>query len=164
MVHDTRIGSSLLAAITLIIGLPASAHAAELTRTFAVGVDGCDDAQTTQLCTPIPTVALPTDGALKVQFDASLSHCSSIVAHLLIDGVEAFASNVLAPGEGTGIQDFGPLPAGVHSVGVQAEGIPGGCNPGSLAVWEGMLSISGRRRCPQRRESRTRDPAEVGAL
>src|SRR5262249_15071323 len=57
------------------------AAAADLTRSFAVGVNGCDDAFTSQLCTPVPTVALPTDGVLQVEFDASTTHCSDMVAH-----------------------------------------------------------------------------------
>src|SRR5262249_37847235 len=122
--------------------LAPGAAAADLTRSFAVGVNGCDDAFTSQLCTPVPTVALPTDGVLQVEFDASTTHCSDMVAHLLVDGVEQFASGVLAPGQGTGVQDFGPVSAGVHQVGVQAEGVFGGCNPGSLAIWSGTLSVT----------------------
>src|SRR5262249_37635616 len=70
------------------------------------------------------------------------THCSDMVAHLLVDGVEQFASGVLAPGQGTGVHDFGPVAAGVHQVGVQAEGVLGGCNPGSLAIWSGTLSVT----------------------
>src|SRR5262245_45718649 len=143
MMNPCRLRSSALAALALAAAvLAAGAAAAELTRSFAVGVNGCDDAFTSQLCTPVPTVALPTDGVLRVAFDASLTHCSSIIAHVLIDGVEAFTSGVLAPGQGTGVQDFGPIAAGVHSVGVQAEGVLGGCNPGSLALWAGTLSMT----------------------
>ena len=124
-------------ALSLVSGAGA---AADLTRSFAVGVNACDNA--VQLCTPIPTVALPTQGVLRVEFDASPTHCSSMIAHLLVNGVEQFASGALAPGEGTGEQDFGAIAAGVHQVGVQAEGVPGGCNPGSLAIWSGTLSLT----------------------
>src|SRR5262245_39413018 len=143
MMSPCRLRSSALAAPALATAVLANgAAAADLTRSFAVGVNGCDDAFTSQLCTPVPTVALPTDGVLQVEFDASTSHCSDMVAHLLVDGVEQFASGALAPGQGTGVQDFGPVAAGVHQVGVQAEGVLGGCNPGSLAIWSGTLSVT----------------------
>src|SRR5215475_882367 len=143
---SSRLCSSALAALAALAFagavLPTGPAAADLTRSFAVGVNGCDDAFTSQLCTPVPTVALPTDGVLQVAFDASTTHCSDMVAHLLVDGVEQFTSGVLAPGQGTGVLDFGPVAAGVHAVGVQAEGVLGGCNPGSLAIWEGTLSLT----------------------
>src|SRR5258706_2125917 len=102
-----------LAALALSSTLSAAgATAADLTRSFAVGVDGCDAAQFTQFCTPVPTVALPTDGVLMVAFSASNNHCSAIIAHLLVDGVERFASGALQPGHGTAVKDFGPIAAG----------------------------------------------------
>lgn len=143
MLKQISLGSSAL--VALVLGsncLATGAAGADLTRSFAVGVNGCDDAGTEQLCTPVPTLALPTDGVLQVAFDASITHCSSIIAHLLVDGVEQFASGALAPGDGTGVQDLGPIAAGVHSVGVQAEGVLGGCNAGSLATWAGTLAVT----------------------
>jgi hypothetical protein len=137
-----RLRAAVRAALGLFFALGSFGAAADLTRSFAVGVNGCDNAATEQLCTPVPAVALPTDGVLKVAFEASATHCSSIIAHILVDGAERFASEVLAPGQGVGAQDFGPVPAGVHTVGVQAEGVPGGCNTGSLAIWEGTLALT----------------------
>ena len=105
-------------------------------------MNGCDNGATQQLCTPIPTVALPTDGVLQVRFDASATHCSPMIAHLLVDGVERFASGALAPGQGTAVLDFGSVAAGVHAVGVQAEGVVGGCNTGTTQIWEGTLGLT----------------------
>jgi hypothetical protein len=115
---------------------------ADFTGSFPVGVNGCDNSATDQLCTPIPAVALPTDGVLKVDFTASTEHCSNIIAHILVDGVERFTSGALIPGASIGLQNLGPVAAGVHTVGVQAEGIVGGCNTGSLAIWEGDLALT----------------------
>jgi len=116
-----------------------------LTFSFAVHVDDCVAGATPQLCTPIPTVPLPTDGVLKVEFESANGQCSNVIAHLLVDGVERFVSGALPPGEGTGMQDLGPVAVGGHAVGVQAEGVVGGCNAGSLASWGGtlMLTVTG---------------------
>ncbi len=141
MLNPSRPRSSALAALALSgILLATAAAAADLTRSFTVGVDGCSDP--VQLCTPVPTVALPTSGVLRVAFDAAASHCSAIIAHVLVDGVEEFTSGALAPGQGTGEQDLGPVAAGVHAVAVQAEGVVGGCNVGFLQTWEGALTLT----------------------
>jgi len=50
-----------------------------------------------QLCTPVPTAALPTDGVLQVEFDAATTHCSTIIAHVLVDGAEEFTSGARGP-------------------------------------------------------------------
>jgi hypothetical protein len=48
----------------------------------------------------------------------------------------------VAPGTGTGTQELGPVAAGVHAVGVQAEGVLGGCNTGALVIWAGTLALT----------------------
>jgi hypothetical protein len=117
---NRRLRSCALVLALSTVFLTSGAALADLTRSFTVGVNGCNDAATQQLCTPVPTLALPTDGVLRVQFVASDTHCSPIIAHLLIDGGEPLpASSPLAPGQGTGVVDFGPIAAGVHAVGVQ---------------------------------------------
>src|SRR5262249_13161388 len=113
-----------------------------LTRSFAVGVKTCVAGGTPEICTPIPTVPLPTDGVLQVQFAASTGPCANVIAPLLVDGVERFVSGALPPGESTGVHDFGPIAVGGHAVGVQAEGVVGGCNSGSIASWSGTLTLT----------------------
>src|SRR5215208_3399341 len=61
---------------------------------------------------------------------------SGLIAHIFIDGVEV-GSDLLEPGETT--PDFpleSPCP---HTVGVQAEGIEGGCNHGAVSAWGATL-------------------------
>lgn len=143
MLTPSRLRPLMLVAFALSGALSATGAAADdLTRSFDVGVGACDAAGFAQLCTPVPSVALPTDGVFRVAFDASINHCSAIIAHVLVDGVERFASGALPPGQSTGLLDFGPIAAGVHAVGVQAEGVTGGCNTGSLGSWEGTLSLT----------------------
>jgi hypothetical protein len=115
--------------------------AADATATYPVGIEACDDA-TKQLCTPIATVPVTTTSALQVEFTAAATHCSDAIAHLFVDGTERFVSSALAPGQGTGVQDFGPASAGSHDLGVQVEGVLGGCNVGGVSNWGGTLTVT----------------------
>ena len=136
-----KLGTGLLMAAMLAVVATGAAAAAEVTQSLSVGVAACDNATTEQLCTPVSEVSVTTDGVLRVEFVAAASHCSDFIAHLLVDGVERFVSDPLAPGQGTGAQDFGPVEAGAHTVGVQGEGVPGGCNTGVTGSWAGTLSV-----------------------
>jgi hypothetical protein len=95
-----------------------------------------------QLCNTIATVPVSTLGGLKVEFIASRGHCSSIIIHLLVDGVERFTSGPLGADQSTGVQDVGPVSPGSHVIGLQAEGITGGCNTGFLESWAGTLKVT----------------------
>lgn len=106
----SRLRSCALALALSTVFLTTHAALADLTRSFAVGVNGCDSA--VQLCTPIPTVALPTAGVLQAQFNAATTHCSSIIARFRVDGVERSVSGALSPGQGTAVLNFGPIAAG----------------------------------------------------
>ena len=113
------------------------------TTSYPVSVTSCDGSPSSgQLCTPIPTVTVSTGSVLLVEFIASPGHCSAIKAHLLVDSLELYVSPALGPGVSTGIQDLGPVSAGSHTVGVQAEGVVGGCNAGDLVSWAGTLNIT----------------------
>ena len=140
MEPNRRLRSCALTLLAPTLFLMSGVAFADVTGSFAVGVNPCSGA--TQLCTPIPTVALPTDGVLKAQFVASTLHCSPIIAHLKVDGTERYVSGILAPGQATLVQDLGPVAAGVHDVSVQAEGVSGGCNGGYLASWSGTLTLT----------------------
>ena len=134
------LGRGLLMA-AMLASVATGAAAADVTQSFPVGVAACDNATTEQLCTPVSEVAVTTDGVLQVEFVAATSHCSDFIAHLLVDGVERYVSDPLAPGQGTGAQDFGPVAAGTHTLGVQGEGVPGGCNAGVTGSWAGTVSV-----------------------
>ena len=107
---------------------------------FPIGVERCDPPPK-QLCTPIPSVAVPTgDQYLTVEFIASPNGCSDMIAHVIVDGRE-WGSDRLGPGQGTlGLAN--EVGSRTHTVGVQAEGIEGGCNTGYLSSWTGTLHIS----------------------
>jgi len=113
----------------------------DVNHTAGVMVLACaDPAQ--QLCSPPVSVTVWTEGRLIVAFNASPGHCSSVIAHLTLDGQDRFTSPPLAAGDGTAPQDFGPVSPGEHVVGIQAEGIVGGCNSGGVANWSGTLDLT----------------------
>jgi hypothetical protein len=148
MRHSARFRSSALGILGGLGGLVISSAllatavaAADPAPTFAVGVDACENGTTQQLCTPVSTVSVTTDGPLQVEFSASPNHCSSVIAHVLVDGVERYVSGALAAGQSTGVQDLGPVAPGTHAIGVQAEGVVGGCNAGALLNWAGTLKV-----------------------
>jgi hypothetical protein len=97
-----------------------------------------------QLCPQIPSVTVRNGlFPMKVEFfgdapaGAGGAACSSIIAHIIVDGKE-WGSNRVDPGGSDGGYEI-PMSVGPHTIGVQAEGIPGGCNNGSLSGWQGTL-------------------------
>ena len=104
-----------------------------------IEVPQCQPA-TSQLCPQIPTASIGAVMSPSVTFTANSNHCSDIIAHVFIDG-EEFGSDLLEPGETTPqfpLEDLKP-----HTVGIQAEGIPGGCNRGWVDAWGGTLHFTG---------------------
>ena len=75
-----------------------------------------------------------------VEFIANPNHCSDMIAHIIFDGRE-WGSNVVHPGGSDGGYEI-DAGSGQHTVGVQAEGIPGGCNTGYVSAWGGTLRIT----------------------
>jgi hypothetical protein len=104
-----------------------------------IEVPQCQPA-TSQLCPQIPTASVGAIMSPAVSFTANTNHCSDIIAHVFIDGVE-FGSDLLEPGETT--PDFPLESLQPHTVGIQAEGIPGGCNTGHVDAWGGTLHFKG---------------------
>ena len=142
----TRLHSLLAAAVVALALLGATAEvtdAQEISTTHPVAV-ACQNPPPgdPQRCEPPFTVTVATAGTLVVDFMASPTHCSDIRVRFLVDGspVTDF-SDPLNAGESTGEVDLGPVPLGTHALGVQAEGVLGGCNSGRLASWAGELDV-----------------------
>jgi hypothetical protein len=106
-----------------------------------IEVPNCNVAEGTELCPQIPTVSVdPEKERMQVFFTANQNHCSDIIAHILVDGRE-YASTKVGPGQSDRGHVF-RIKAGPHVVGVQAEGVRGGCNTtGTLLAWGGTLHI-----------------------
>lgn len=122
---------------TLALAIPASAK--PFVQDTYIEVPQCQPA-TSQLCPQIPTATVGAIMSPSVSFTANANHCSDIIAHIFIDGSE-FGSDLLEPGETT--PEFPLESLQSHTVGVQAEGIPGGCNTGHLDAWGGTLHFKG---------------------
>jgi hypothetical protein len=124
---------------TAALALAGPASAKPYVQDSYIEVPQCQPA-TSQLCPQIPTASVGAIMSPTVSFTANTNHCSDIIAHVFIDGVE-FGSDLLEPGETTPefpLEDLQP-----HTVGIQAEGIPGGCNRGWVDAWGGTLHFKG---------------------
>lgn len=94
---------------------------------------------------PTKTQFFARTPAIKVEFTANQNHCSDMIAHVWIagggyDGSE-WGSNIVHPGQTDGGYEIPINESGLHQIGVQAEGVPGGCNTGSVSAWGGTLRI-----------------------
>lgn len=141
VVFSKRTAIGIVAAGVAAVSSAAPASAVDVTQ--YIEVSDCDQPQT-QWCTPIPSVDIFTvddERSILVEFTASRNHCSDMIAHIIVDGDE-WASNRVGPGESDGGYEI-PVTPGPHTIGVQAEGIEGGCNTGYVASWGGTLRIAG---------------------
>jgi hypothetical protein len=123
--------------VALALALPASAKPFE--QDNYIDVPQCQPAST-QLCPQIPTASFGPVMAPSVSFTANNNHCADMIAHIIVDGVEV-GSDVVGPGQTTRIFDLARYRP--HTVGVQAEGIEGGCNTGAVSAWGGTLHYRG---------------------
>jgi len=121
----------------LMLASPASAK--PFVQDNYIEVAQCPQPQT-QLCTQIPSASVGAVMSPTVSFTANGNHCSDIIAHVIVDGQEVGADQV-GPGQSTRVYDLASFRS--HTVGVQAEGVEGGCNVGYLSAWGGMLHFRG---------------------
>ena len=97
-----------------------------------------------QLCNNVATVftpSLPAGGNGIAQFTPGPFTCSNFRIHYLVDGTEVSVSAFVGPGQKTGFVSLGPIGAGVHAIGLRAEGQTGGCNVGTLFSWAGTVHL-----------------------
>ena len=146
--HPGRLQSrtALVATVTgcaaLALAGPASAGP-DLSRDAYIEVANCTGGG--QWCPPDPSAApgmkFPTRGVpdIKVEFRANQNHCADMIAHIFVDGRE-WGSNVVHPGQSDGGYEI-PVSDGAHTIQVQAQGLPGGCNTGSVSAWGGNLHV-----------------------
>ncbi len=129
----TTVAAGAAVGLTLGILAPASAQ----TINVPIGVTSCGG--TGQVCAVVPQIDVTTAGPLRVQFTASSTLCSKLVARIMVDGVPR-GSTFLTPGQSTTpMRTF--VASGVHKVGVQAVGVSGGCNTGHLTSWKGDVNV-----------------------
>jgi hypothetical protein len=130
--------AALASAIGILLASPASAKYVVEDR--YIEVPQCQPA-TTEVCPQVPTETFYGHVGPTVSFTANANHCSDIIAHIIVDGVEV-GSDEVGPGQTT--RDFNLASLQRHTIGVQAEGVLGGCNTtGTLGAWGGTLHYAG---------------------
>ena len=133
-----------------VFGLSATANSQETFETVIPDfVVTCTS--TGQLCDPPFSVSGEIGSFLQVQYFVRSTHCSSLRAHLFVDGTlkvtTGFLGWVGAPSPfaelplDTGVVDLGPVSPGAHLIGVQLEGQVSGCNFGKPFSWGGSLKV-----------------------
>jgi hypothetical protein len=153
---NTRTGGAIAAAAAIgaaaiVLAGPATADEKLITEKY-IASEECATVGAGQLCPATPANYWPTrtqflarTPAIKVEFTANPNHCSDIIAHVFVSGPgyngEEWGSNIVHPGQSDGGYEIPVHDAGLHQIGVQAEGIEGGCNIGFLDSWGGMLRI-----------------------
>jgi hypothetical protein len=111
-----------------------------------VGVQDCHNPPGNQLCVPIETTSFYTDAPnIKVEYTAGTDGCSDAIVHTWVngpdyEGLREWGSARVSPGQSDGGYEI-PVrtPNGLVVVGVQLEGITGGCTVGHLDAWQGTI-------------------------
>jgi hypothetical protein len=130
-----------IAALVLAVSLAIPASPAwSQTVTTSYGPFSINNTSGTQLSNPYYTFSVTTTGQLEVEYIASPGHCSNVIMRFLVDGSQVAATAPLTPGQSSGFVTLGPVSAGAHVVGLQAEGVVSGCNVGVLANWGGTAN------------------------
>lgn len=129
---------------------PAAADEKLITEKY-IATEECATVGAGQVCPvvndywPTKTQFFARPPAIKVEFTANQNHCSDMIAHVWISGPgyhgDEWGSNIVHPGQSDGGYEIPVHDAGLHQVGIQAEGVEGGCNTGSVDAWGGMLRI-----------------------
>ncbi|HEX3508156.1 MAG TPA: hypothetical protein VHW94_07175 [Candidatus Dormibacteraeota bacterium] len=110
-----------------------------LATTYGVAVT-CSPASG-QLCNPPYSTPVSSADIVEVQFTAASTNCSAITLDFQMDGFDVYTSDQLGPGDITPVVDVGPVLPGTHTLTVQATGVTGGCNVGTLTSWGGSLTV-----------------------
>ena len=94
-----------------------------------------------QTCTPRQGVNVYSTGPVFALFtaDGPPAACAPGNARIFIDGRQK-ANAVVQPGQDDGGHHFN-VSKGEHLVEVQMDGVPGGCNTGSMSGWSGTLHV-----------------------
>lgn len=127
------IGGFLVGVVLTLLSVGATAQ----TVTTPFGPFSITNTSGGQLSSPYFELSVSTASQLDVEYVAASTHCSNVIMHFLVDGVERAVSGSLSPGQSTGFVTLGPVAPGTYVVGLQAEGVVGGCNTGALQGWGG---------------------------
>jgi hypothetical protein len=121
----------------LALACPASADHALLDKT--INVPDCQASN--EKCSVVPSFTFFTpESQVKVTFIAD-GGCSTITAHIVIDGNDNYTGLPVAPNQSNEFDTY--LDPGFHKISERAEGdlLAGGCNTGRLAFYSGRLLV-----------------------
>lgn len=150
-VSVARAAAAIAATGVIAPGMAGPASAEEsLKQSQVIAIDNCNVVGSGQFCpsevnrkndaaSTMQFLAPSQARTVKVEFIASQSHCSDIRAHVFVNGAR-WGSNTVGPGQSDGGHEV-PVNKGLNLVQIQAEGITGGCNSGSLSSWGGELRV-----------------------
>jgi hypothetical protein len=139
VLQGTGVGSSPLRTIRLCLHPVAGNPERVVTTTYRVDVN-CSPVSG-QVCNPPYSTPISSADILKLQLTASSTNCSPITVTFRVDGFDVYYSDQLGPDDSTPLVSVGPVIPGTHQVSVQATGVEGGCNAGTLASWSGTLTV-----------------------
>jgi hypothetical protein len=94
-----------------------------------------------QVCSPLYSTAISSADIVELQFTAASTNCSAITLVFQEDGFDVYDSGQLGPADSTPVIDVGPVIPGTHLLTLQATGVEGGCNVGTLDSWGGTLTV-----------------------
>jgi hypothetical protein len=98
-----------------------------------------------QTCSKTAGIEVPGSGGLFVTFTGDPGSCAAIIEHVIVNGKE-WASSQVGPGQNDGgffigASDYPQWPDRKAHVAIQADGVLGGCNTGSMSGWAGNLHV-----------------------
>jgi hypothetical protein len=110
-----------------------------VTTTYSIDIT-CSPASG-EVCTPAFSTPISSADVLRLQFTAASTNCGAITLDFQEDGFDVYITDPLGPGDSTPMVDVGPVVPGTHLLTVQATGVEGGCNVGTLNSWSGTLTV-----------------------
>jgi hypothetical protein len=110
-----------------------------VTTTYSIDIT-CTPASA-EVCTPVFSTPISSADILRLQFTAASTNCGAITLDFQEDGFDVYITDQLAPGDSTPTVNVGPVIPGTHLLTVQATGVEGGCNVGTLDSWGGTLTV-----------------------
>ncbi len=132
----------------------------EITTHYDTGLVICNSNDNTPQQCDVPfRVTIETASVLKVGITVIPETCSSTNNYVSVDGDEdEFGGTFIGRAGYSGIgddtrtilpYDLGPVESGSHTIDIWVEGIPGGCNQGSLYAWGGTLTVITSEEAPE---------------
>lgn len=137
ILQGTGVDTPPLRTIPLCLHPVAGSPETLVTTTYSIDIT-CSPASG-QVCNPLYSTSISSADILRLQFTST--SCSAITLVFQLDGFDVYHSDQLGQGDSTPTVDLAPVIPGTHELTVQATGVEGGCNVGTLESWSGSLTV-----------------------